>query len=131
MIGFGRGRRPVRHFVSEKHKRLTLAEGRHKGVTAPERSSDSSQKALKPSRRAQLSCGSIGEMHLGQARRWRDGIGWLEQELVVDWTYRKHSARGRDGAHGARGLTNGVAEHIIEVNMILWGGEESIAAGCN
>jgi hypothetical protein len=40
--------------------------------------------------------------------------------LEEESTYCNHSARCRDGAHSARGLSDGVAKHIKEVNVILW-----------
>jgi hypothetical protein len=42
-------------------------------------------------------------------------------------TYRSDSARGRDGAHGPRGLAEGVAEHIKEVYEVLWYKRKPIA----
>jgi hypothetical protein len=65
----------------------------------------------------------------GRMRGWMELV--VEKAVLVDRTYREHSAGRRDGAHGACGLTDGVTEHIDEVDMILWGEEESIAAGCN
>lgn len=36
-----------------------------------------------------------------------------------DLTYRNDSTRGRDCAHGARGLSEGVTEHIREGYLVL------------
>ncbi len=44
-------------------------------------------------------------------------------------TYSSDSATGREGAHGARGLAEGVAEHIREVCEVLEAEGKSIARG--
>ena len=75
--------------------------------------------------------------HLGELLRWIPSNGRRGRTRVGpgsgggSWTHYGDSARGGDGADGARALSKGVPEHLVEVSDVTGVGGKQLQAGCN